>query len=156
VVRNLVLSNVITDEQGEATPSPSVFRHDVTWVPLVSWAHAGKAATYEELPAHWQDSIPTICQSPNAFALQIEGDSMEPRCEQGDVVIVMPGEEARNGCLAVAKLVDDGVVLRRYTKLANGQVRLIAYNTMYPTLDYESAAFHWIYPVHSTVRREWA
>lgn len=127
------------------------------WVPVVSWAHAGEAASYEELPPHWRDdSAPTECRDPKAFALVVDGDSMEPRCLNGDIVVVMPSEEPRSGCLVVAKLRDDGVVLRRYSHLSGGRIRLTAYNSLYPATDHDRAEFHWIYPVESTVRKEWS
>lgn len=123
------------------------------WVGVISWAHAGQAASYEELPDDWQEQIP-INYNRRAFGLLVEGDSMEPRCMAGDVVVVTPDEELRNGCLVVAKLRDDGVVLRRYSRLPNGGIRLIPYNRLYHSIDYQGADFHWIYPVHCTIRRE--
>ncbi len=123
-------------------------------VPVVSWAHAGTATSYEELPEHWQEHIPTLCKSKRAFGLVIEGDSMVPRCEPNDVVIVDPDAELRNGCLVVAKLKNDGVVLRRFTRLESNRVKLIPYNPLYPSVEYLLSAFHWIYLVHSSFRRE--
>lgn len=123
-------------------------------VPVVSWAHAGSATSYEELPAHWQERIPTLCRGKRAFGLIVEGDSMEPKCEPNDVVIVDPDEELRNGCLVVAKLKNDGVVLRRFTRLESERIKLIPYNQIYPSVEYSLKEFHWIYPVHSSFRRE--
>ncbi len=123
-------------------------------VPVISWAHAGTATSYEELPEHWQERIPTLCKGKRAFGLVIEGDSMVPRCEPNDVVVVDPDAELRNGCLVVAKLRDDGVVLRRFTRLEVGRVKLIPYNSLYPSVEYSLSAFHWIYLVHSSFRRE--
>jgi len=124
-------------------------------VPVISWTHAGEAAAYEELPKSWQDQIYTTSRDPKSFALIVEGDSMSPHCLPGDLVVLMPSEEARNGCIVVAKLADDGIILRRYTRLPTG-IRLSAYNPVYPAADYPPEAFSWIYPVHSTVRREWS
>jgi SOS-response transcriptional repressor LexA len=143
----------LREESGTASYSAET---PLTWLPVISWAHAGEATDFEELPSHMQERIPVTCRSPNAFALRIEGDSMEPRCVNGDLVVVMPGEEPRNGCLVVARLSNDGVVLRRFTKLPAGRVRLTAYNPVYPAIDYEADEFRWIYPVHSTIRREWS
>lgn len=127
------------------------------WVPVISWAHAGAATDYEELPQHWQDEhVATLCTDKDAFALVIDGDSMEPRCVAGDRVVLMPNTEPRDGCLVVAKLKRDGVVLRRFTRLTAGKIRLIPYNTSYPSVDYTTSEFHWIYPVESTVRKEWS
>lgn len=123
-------------------------------VPVISWAHAGAAASYEELPPHWQDRIPTMCKSARAFGLIVEGDSMTPQCLPGDIVTVDPDIELRNGCLVVAKMKNDGVMLRRFTRIDSGRVKLIAYNTLYPSTEHELAEFHWIYRVHSTFRRE--
>ena len=127
----------------------------VRWVPLISWVHAGVAASYEELPLDQQDLVPTLCRDTRAFALMVDGDSMTPKIEHGDQLIVMPGEEPRNGCIVVAKLKNDGVIVRRFSRLPNEKVRLIAYNTLYPSTEHAPRDFHWIYPVHSTVRREW-
>jgi SOS-response transcriptional repressor LexA len=124
------------------------------YVPLLSWAHAGESTSYEELPKHWQEQISIPTKIEDGFALTIEGDSMEPRCMAGDIVIIMPREEPRNGCLVVAKLRDDGVVLRRYAA-AKGIIRLTPQNPIYPSADYTRSDFHWIYPVSSTMRKEW-
>ena len=132
-------------------PSEDIFAGTI---PVISWAHAGAATSYEELPAHWQERIPTMCRGKRAFGLIIEGDSMMPRCEPGDIVNVDPDLEPRNGCLVVVKLKNDGVMLRRFTRLSDTRVKLIAYNTLYPSTEHELKEFHWIYPVHSTFRRE--
>jgi SOS-response transcriptional repressor LexA len=123
-------------------------------VPVISWAHAGTATSYEELPEHWQDRIPTLCKGSRAFGLAIEGDSMQPNCQPGDIVTVDPDADLRNGCLVVVKLKNDGVMLRRFSRITDSRVRLIAYNQIYPSTDHDLKEFHWIYAVHSTFRRE--
>lgn len=127
---------------------------ELKMIPVISWAHAGQAVSYEELPVHWQEMIPSICKGPRAFSLVVEGDSMEPRCMAGDIVAIDPDEDLRNGCMVVAKLRDDGIILRRYVKIDGERVKLIPYNTLYPSIEYSLKDFHWIYPVHSTTRRE--
>lgn len=126
----------------------------VYWIPVISWAHAGEAATYEELPQHWQDRLPVATKTERGFGLVVEGDSMSPRCEPGDVVVIEPDKSYHNGCLVVAKIKNDGVVLRRFMRLPDGRIRLIPYNEMYPAMEYGPEAFHWIYLVVSNIRRE--
>jgi SOS-response transcriptional repressor LexA len=126
----------------------------VRWVRLLSWAHAGAATTYEELPQDWQEEVPVPKFIGRAFALRIQGDSMEPRCIHGDCVIVVPDEEPQTGNLVVAKMRNDGIVLRRYSLLSAGRIQLTPYNPIYPTTDHTPEEFHWIYPVHSTLRLE--
>ena len=120
-------------------------------IPVLSWAHAGAATAYEELPKHWQEQAWTTCRDTKAFALTVEGDSMMPHCLPGDLVVLSPSEEPRHGQLVVAKLADDGILLRRYMR-AGKNIRLTAYNPVYPPEDFEPDAFHWIYPVHSLNR----
>lgn len=149
----------------EVTPQASTFISNarvlgpvdeifVGTVPVISWAHAGTATSYEELPTHWQERIPTLCKGKRAFGLTIEGDSMITQCQPGDIVTVDPDIEPRNGCLVVVKMKNDGVMLRRFTRLSEERVKLIAYNTLYPSTEHSLNEFHWIYPVHSTFRRE--
>lgn len=131
------------------------YRSSLRSVPVLSWGHAGEAATYEELPKQWQEAVPTCCPDPHAFALAIEGDSMQPNYQSGDFVIVMPSTPPRNGCLVVANFRDHGVMFRRYHAGPGGKVRLTAYNPIYPVHEGQDADFHWIYPVHSTLKKEW-
>lgn len=124
-------------------------------IPVISWAHAGESATYEELPKSWQETVPSTCSDQHAFGLVVEGDSMEPKYPAGTVLVVMPSIHPRNGCLVVAKFKNDGVVFRRFHAASEGVVQLTAYNSIYPPYKGPALDFHWIYPVHSTVKTEW-
>lgn len=125
-------------------------------VPVVSWARAGAAATYEEIPKDWQKRIHTTCRTPGAFGIEVEGDSMLPEFRHGDVVVVMPEVEPRNHGPVVAKLRDDGVVLKIYTRSREGDaITLTSTNPAYAPIIYRPEDFHWIYPVHSTTRVHW-
>lgn len=145
-------------------PKPLRFRETynsqvgkVRWIPVISWAHAGRAATYEELPKDWQESLPVPHEIPeNSFAVTLEGDSMEPLYKAGDRVVVMPNVEPRNGCLVIAKLKDDGVVFKLYHQAGSGRpIRLTSYSPHHPPLDLTEDDLHWIYPVHSVSRSVW-
>jgi SOS-response transcriptional repressor LexA len=136
------------DDDYDRAPASAI---TVKQVPVLSWAHAGDATAYEELPKTWQAQTWSTCRDKRAFALIVEGDSMMPHCLPGDLVVLAPGDEPRNGQLVVAKLSNDGILLRRFTKL-NTAIRLTAYNPVYPPADYPLDAFHWIYPVHSLNR----
>lgn len=134
----------------KAAAAGSTFRS----IPVVGWAHAGDAATYEELPKGWQREIPTECRDPNAFAVVLEGESMEPRYSAGDMLILQPGVEPFSGCLAVCRFKDDGIVFRRVEFLPD-EVRLIALNSSYPTASYPRDSFSWIYPVWGRWTQVW-
>jgi len=157
-IRADALPNLGNDEElsdpnlGEDSPE---YRLTINRVPVLSWAHAGEAESYEELPKSWQESVPSTCGDRSAFALTIEGDSMQPKYETGDIVIVMPSIKPRNGCLVVAKFKSDGIVFRRFHVSPVGNMRLTAYNSIYPEYEGPETDFHWIYPVHSTLKNEW-
>jgi SOS-response transcriptional repressor LexA len=123
-------------------------------IPVTSWAHAGEATSYEELPKHWQDQIPTECQDEHAFAVRLEGPSMEPKFSEGDLLILQPGKEPYSGCLAVCRFKNDGVVFRR-VEFQPDAIRLIALNPAYPTDTYPRESFAWIYPVWGRWTQIW-
>lgn len=117
-------------------------------IPVVSWSHAGAATTYEEIPKTWQTRVSTFISDRRAFAVEVEGDCMEPKFFPGDRVVLSPSSEPRNGKPVIAKLADDAVQLRIYTKLQSGRIRLATLKPeIYPTEEYDVSAFHWIYPV---------
>ena len=148
-----LLSGAVRVREDDQIPA-GTHEKSMRWVPMVSWAHMGDSTAYEEIPKAWQERIPTDCPDPDAFAVTLVGDCMEPRYFAGEIAIVMPGVDVRPGCLVLAKLRDDGVIFRRYHE-ANKTVRLMAYNSLYPEMMLPADAFHWIYPVYGTIKRDW-
>jgi repressor LexA len=66
----------------------------------------------------------------DAFALRVKGDSMiNAGINDGDLVIVSPNEQARNGDIVVAMLNDEATVKR--FELADKKIKLIAENDAY-------------------------
>lgn len=69
-------------------------------------------------------------QSEDAFALRVKGDSMiNAGINDGDLVIVSPGEQSRNGDIVVAMLNDEATVKR--FELSDKKITLIAENDAY-------------------------
>src|ERR1051326_7911476 len=77
--------------------SPLISEPPARRSPVVSWAAAGQARAYEDLANQIEETVETDCRDANAFAIIIEGDSMEPKFYAGDRVVFMPNSEARNG-----------------------------------------------------------
>lgn len=123
-------------------------------IPVIGWAHAGEAASYEELPPSWQNEIPTECQDVKAFAVSLEGDSMEPRFGDGDLLIVQPSEQAYSGCYVVARFVNDGVIFRRL-EMSGNQISLVPLNDRYQVTTHAPDEFSWIYPVWGRWTQLW-
>jgi phage repressor protein C with HTH and peptisase S24 domain/lambda repressor-like predicted transcriptional regulator len=133
-------------------PDSAVF---VREVPVISWTHAGAAATYEEMPQHFHGKVATACRGRRLYGLRVEGDSMIPRYNPGDIVVLDAYGEPRNGKGVVVKFTTDAVQIRLYHKLSSGKIRLTSTRPeVYPTDDYDPSDFHWIHPVLQTVRDE--
>lgn len=140
------------EQAGYTATTGVVFPREVG---VVSWSHAGQAATYEEIPKDWREKIATTSRDRRAFGVVVEGDCMEPKYLAGDILIVEPSHEPRNGKPVVAKLADDAVQVRIYTKLRDGSITLASMKPeIYPTEKFTAKDFHWIWPVHSMVRKE--
>lgn len=136
--------------------SPAKYKDSpiVRMIPVVSWAHAGEAESYEELPKDWQDKIPTNCTDESAFSVELHGDSMEPRFSEGDRLILMPNQKAHNGCLAVCRFKNDGVIFRRIQVIYD-RIRLLPINPMYESTEHSENEFLWIYPVWARRTQIW-
>jgi repressor LexA len=70
----------------------------------------------------------------DAFALRVKGDSMiNAGINEGDLVVVSPKEQARNGDIVVAMLNDEATV-KRFELKDNG-IKLIAENNAYAPIE---------------------
>ena len=79
-------------------------------IPLISWVRAGSFA--EAIDIHqpgfaedWVKKPPKPC-GPNTFALRVEGISMAPKYQEGDIIYVDPDRAATNGKDIVMRLDD--------------------------------------------------
>ena len=83
---------------------------------------------YEEIPQSWQNQG-------EFFALKIKGDSMEPRMESGDVVIVKQQSDANSGDTVIVLVNGDDATCKRLEKTDNG-IMLVSTNPKYPPMFY--------------------
>jgi transcriptional regulator with XRE-family HTH domain len=77
------------------------------------------------------DKISTVF--PDSFALHVDGDSMSPKINDGDIVIASPSVPASDGQLAIAHIADQiGVTCKLIRNTPDG-VHLIPINEKYDT-----------------------
>ena len=127
-------------------------------IPVRSWAQAGSGANFEELPLDWQKQIATDCPDERAFAVEIQGDSMEPKFSPGDYAVLMPTCVPRNGCLVVARLEAEGVVFKVFTardQPAGKVCCFTSYNPVFQPIEVSDRSVIWNYPVYQIVRQVW-
>ncbi|WP_425286351.1 LexA family protein [Candidatus Fukatsuia endosymbiont of Drepanosiphum platanoidis] len=111
-------------------------------IPLISYIRAG-ALAYNAHILNETDEFEYILTdrdcSENTFALKIEGDSMQPEFEPGDIIIVDPEIEPCPGEFVVAKNCDNEATFKKYrpqtTAMDSKAVfELIPLNPDYPTI----------------------
>jgi len=100
----------------------------------------GKHANLIQVSGENDDRIAEFVQCPqihrmfpDSFALQIDGDSMSPRINDGDIVILSPSVPASQGCIAVAKVANQIGVTCKLIRFADDAVHLIPINEKYQT-----------------------
>lgn len=72
----------------------------------------------------------SLAKTGNFFALQIHGDSMEPRMCEGDVVIVRQQNDAESGDIVIAMVNGDDATCKRLRKYRDG-IELVSNNPSY-------------------------
>jgi phage repressor protein C with HTH and peptisase S24 domain len=115
---------------------------------VVSWAAARKARDYEDLASQIDETVGTHVTDLNAFAVIVEGDSMEPEVKAGDRVVIAPGLEPRNGDTVLVKLKDGRVMLKKFHRVdpSGGTIRLLSDNLNYETLEFPVEQIQFVYP----------
>ena len=130
-------------------------------VPVISWARAGSARDYSDLSSQLDEVLPSECPDENAFALILDGNSMEPEFHAGDRVVFSPNTEPRNGDYVVARFRENadpvyslGVVFKKYKRVGKygEKVLLQSLNPIYPDIIKPADEFLFIYPAVSQMR----
>ena len=127
-------------------------------IPVRSWAQAGTGADFGELPLDWDRRVATDCPDEQAFAVEIQGDSMEPKFFPGDIAVLMPTRQPRNGSLVVARLEHEGVVFKVFTARDQSPIRVCcftSYNSVFQPIEVPESSVIWNYPVYQIVRQVW-
>lgn len=122
-------------EPSNVSPGPSL--DHALKIPIISWVQAGdwKDVFDPYQPGDADDWIKTTeTNNPNAFALIVNGDSMEPEFADGDIITVDPGREAENGSYVVAKN-GDGEATFKQLVIDGNSVFLKPKNDRYPIKD---------------------
>lgn len=78
---------------------------------------------YEEIPQSWSNQG-------EFFGLRIKGDSMQPKMDEGDVVIVRQQSDANNGDTVIVLVNGDDATCKKLQKTDNG-IMLVSTNPNY-------------------------
>ena len=100
------------------------------WIPVLGTVQAGLPATAVENIIDYEEIDEALASTGEFFALQVRGDSMEPKFSQGDVVIVRKQDDADSGDIVVALVNGDEATIKRLKKRPEC-ILLIANNPTY-------------------------
>ncbi len=119
-------------------------------VPVINKVEAGYPADFDDLdyPVGIADDYvrcPDL-HDPNAFAVRVVGDSMEPRFREGDIVIFSPAAEVQNGddCFVRFSMPHETTFKRVFFEPDN-QVRLQPRNDKYPPIIVDGKRINGLY-----------
>jgi len=111
---------------------------ELTPIPLINKVSAGYPADFTDLdyPAGVADAYVAVPDlgDPNAFAITVCGDSMTPRFQEGDVLIISPARKVSPGDFCFVRIDAHGEVTSTFKQVffdADDVVRLVSLNTRY-------------------------
>lgn len=101
-------------------------------LPLIGFAQAGDRGYFDDsgypVGGAW-DEIPfPEVGDPNAYALEVSGDSMEPLYRDGDRVIVSPAASIRRGDRVVVRTIDGEVMVKQLVRQTAKRIELASLN----------------------------
>ncbi|MDE2578835.1 MAG: helix-turn-helix transcriptional regulator [Hyphomicrobiales bacterium] len=117
-------------------------------LPLIGLAQAGDGGFFDDggfpAGAGWDEiDFPGVAD-PNAYALEISGDSMLPAYRDGDIVIVSPAAPVRRGDRVVAKTKEGEILAKELKRQTAKTVELKSLNEKHPDRTIATGDLQWI------------
>ncbi|MEO5807062.1 helix-turn-helix transcriptional regulator [Devosia sp.] len=117
-------------------------------VPLLGLAQAGSGGFFDSagFPAGqgWDEiALPSPGQV-GIYALEVQGNSMEPLYREGDRIVVSPTEQVRRGDRVVVKTRDGEVMAKILFRQSAKQIELHSLNPAFEPRVLETAEIEWI------------
>ncbi|WP_366658055.1 helix-turn-helix transcriptional regulator [Fodinicurvata sp. EGI_FJ10296] len=117
---------------GENGTSRNTGRGATQRIPIIGCAQAGGDGYFDDagFPAGtgWDEVLFPDIDDPHGYALEIQGDSMEPVFREGDTIIVSPTSSIRRGDRVVARTVGGEVMAKELARRSATRVELRSFN----------------------------
>ena len=115
-------------------------------IPVLGRVVAGIPIDAIEEVLDWEEIPESLARTGEFFALQVKGDSMSPRIQEGDVLIVRQQNDADEGDIVIAQINGDTACVKRLLKQEDGIV-LQSFNPAYSPMFFSKKAVN-EKPVH--------
>jgi phage repressor protein C with HTH and peptisase S24 domain len=120
-------------------------------IPLIGLAQAGGEGYFDDggypVGGGWDEIAVPEVGDPNAYALEISGDSMEPVYRDGDVVIVSPGAPVRRGDRVVVRTLRGEVMAKELLRQSARRIELRSLNPAHPNYGFDLPDLTWIHRI---------
>ena len=117
-------------------------------IPLIGLAQAGTEGYFDDagFPSGtgWDEVPFPNMGDPQAYGLEINGDSMSPVYRDGDTIIVSPAAEIRRGDRVVVKTKDGAVMAKELRRRTAHRIELKSLNPNHEDPTVEMADVDWI------------
>ena len=111
--------------------------------PIIGMASAGSGVLAQEQILGWE-SVDIKYNTDEYFYLQISGDSMAPKIDDGDLVLVHRQDEVSSGDVAVVLVTDHDEEAEGFVKkveIDGDSVTLVSFNPYYPPRVFSGMVF---------------
>lgn len=120
-------------------------------VPLIGLAQAGGEGYFDDggfpVGGSWDEvGLPDV-SDPNAYALEISGESMEPVYRDGDLIVVSPSAPIRRGDRVVVRVMDGQVMAKQLTRRSARRIELKSLNPAHPDYSFELNEVSWMHRI---------
>ncbi|MBP0491670.1 S24 family peptidase [Pararoseomonas indoligenes] len=120
-------------------------------IPLIGLAQAGSSGYFDDggypVGGGWDEiSLPEV-GDPNAYALEISGDSMEPVFRDGDIIIVSPSAPVRRGDRVVVRTKGGEVMAKELLRQSARRVELASLNPAHPNYSFGLEELTWMHRI---------
>ena len=120
-------------------------------IPLIRLAGAGMDGMFTEggapTGAGWREMAPPEITDPQAYALSISGDLLEPVFRDGDTVIASPAAPIRRGDRVVALTVAGDVMVRQLARRSARRIELRSLNPAARDRSFDLTEIAWVHRI---------
>lgn len=110
--------------------TPDIAESKGKLIPVLGTVAAGVPILATENILDYEEISEEMAKTGEFFALQIKGNSMEPKISEGDVVIVRQQEDVESGQVAIVLVNGDDATCKKFVKHDNG-ISLVSLNPSY-------------------------
>lgn len=139
---------LVSGARALASAAPRAFGRRI---PLIGLAQAGNEGFFDDggfpVGGAWDEVTLPDVSDPNAYALEISGDSMEPVFRDGDQVIVSPNAPIRRGDRVVLRSTGGEVMAKELARRSARRIELLSLNPQHPDRGFDLRDVAWVHRI---------